>query len=62
LEIIKGMRGHTSGLCVPTYVVDGLQGQGKVALQPNHVVAKEKNYFILRGYRGDVFNYYNPED
>ena len=62
LEIINGMRGFTSGLCVPTYVVDGLDGQGKVPLQPKYIVSREKEYFVLRGYKGDIFNYYNPGD
>ena len=62
LEIIKGMRGFTSGLCVPTFVVDGLRGQGKVPLQPpGYLVALEKNYAVLKGYKGEVFKYYNPE-
>ena len=61
LEIIKGMRGFTSGLAVPTFVVDGLEGQGKVPLQPDYLVAIEKDYAILRGYKGEIFKYYNPE-
>ena len=61
LEIIKAMRGHTSGLCVPTYVVDGLGGQGKVPLQPNYVVSKQGEFLILKGYKGDTFQCYNPE-
>jgi len=62
LEIIKGMRGFTSGLAVPTYVVDGLDGQGKVPLQPDYMLSKEKNHLVLKGYKGEIFNYYNPED
>lgn len=62
LEIIKGMIGFTSGLCVPTFVVDGLEGHGKVPLQPNYVVSEEKGYIRLKGYKGEVFRYYNPED
>lgn len=62
LEIIKGMRGFTSGLSVPTYVVDGLEGQGKVPLYPDCLVSKEEGYFILKGYKGEVFKYYNPKD
>ena len=61
LEIIKGMRGFTSGLAIPTFVVDGLEGQGKVPLQPDYLVGLEKDYAVLRGYKGEVFKYYNPE-
>ncbi|MFH1782546.1 MAG: KamA family radical SAM protein [Candidatus Omnitrophota bacterium] len=62
LSIIKEMRGFISGLAVPTYVVDGLEGQGKVPLQPDNLVSKEKDYFTLRGYKGEAFNYYNIEE
>ena len=62
LEIIKGMRGFTSGLCVPAFVVDGLGGRGKIPLQPDYVVSKENKYIFLKGYKGEVFKYYNPED
>jgi lysine 2,3-aminomutase len=62
LEIISGMRGFTSGLSVPTFVVDGLEGQGKVPLYPNCIVSREKGYIVLKGYKGETFKYYNPED
>lgn len=60
LEIIKGMRGHTSGLAVPTFVIDGLDGQGKVPLQPDHLVSIDNDHAVLRSYKGEVFGYYNP--
>ena len=62
LEIIRGMRGFTSGIAIPTFVVDGLDGQGKVPLQPDYVVAVEKDYVVLKGYKGEEFKYYNPEE
>ena len=60
LEIIKGMRGFTSGLAIPTFVIDGLKGQGKVPLQPNYLAELGVDYAVLRGYKGEVFKYYNP--
>lgn len=60
LEIIKGMRGFTSGMAVPAFVVDGLEGQGKVPLNPDYVVAREKEHLVLKGYKGETFKYYNP--
>ncbi|MBU4313122.1 MAG: KamA family radical SAM protein [Candidatus Omnitrophica bacterium] len=61
LEIIKAMRGFTSGLCVPTYVIDGLEGQGKVPLQPEYLVSREKDHFVFKSYKGELFKYHNPE-
>jgi lysine 2,3-aminomutase len=60
VSIIEGLRGHTSGLAVPTFVVDLPQGGGKVPLQPNYVVAKKRGELVLRNYRGSLFRYRNP--
>jgi len=62
LEIIKGMRGHTSGLAVPAFVIDGLEGQGKVPLQPDYLISLNKDHALLKGYKGETFQYHNPED
>ena len=60
VKIIEGMRGHTSGLAVPTFVVDLPQGGGKVPLQPDYVLSKTKQELLLRNYNGRVFRYRNP--
>jgi len=60
LSIIEGLRGHTSGLAVPTFVIDLPQGGGKVPLQPNYVLAKEKGELLLRNYEGQLFHYRSP--
>jgi lysine 2,3-aminomutase len=60
IKIIEGMRGHTSGLAVPTFVVDLVQGGGKVPLQPNYVLSMNENELLLRNYEGNVFRYRNP--
>jgi len=61
LEIIEGLRGHVSGLAVPTYVVDGLHGAGKIPLTPNYLVSASENAVVLRNYEGLLFRY-APED
>ncbi len=61
LEIIEGLRGHVSGLAVPTYVVDGLHGAGKIPIMPNYMVSASDNAVILRNYEGLLFRY-APED
>jgi lysine 2,3-aminomutase len=61
LEIIEGLRGHVSGLAVPTYVVDGMHGAGKIPLMPNYLVSASENAVVLRNYEG-VFFRYAPED
>jgi len=62
IKIIEGMRGHTSGLAVPTFVVDLPQGGGKVPLQPNYVLAHTGEELMLRNYQGNIFHYRNPRE
>jgi lysine 2,3-aminomutase len=61
IKIIEGMRGHTSGLAVPTFVIDLPQGGGKVPLQPNYVLAQTEGELVLRNYEERVFHYRNPQ-
>ena len=53
LEIIEGLRGHTTGYAVPTYVIDAPGGGGKIPLQPNYVVGREGDDLLLRNYQGE---------
>jgi lysine 2,3-aminomutase len=61
LEIMEGLRGHISGLGVPTYVVDGMHGAGKIPLMPNYLISASENAVVLRNYEGLLFRY-APED
>jgi lysine 2,3-aminomutase len=60
LKIIEGMRGHTSGLAVPTFVIDLPSGGGKVSLQPDYVLSHTKERLILRNYQGRIVTFRNP--
>ncbi len=60
LKIIENLRGHTSGLAVPTFVVDGPGGGGKIPLQPNYIVKHNDKNWTLRNFRGDQFDYLEP--
>ena len=60
LEIIQGLRGHTTGYAVPNYVIDAPGGGGKIPLQPNYVVGREGGDLLLENYRGDIYRYPDP--
>jgi len=60
LEVICALRGHTSGLAVPHYIIDAPGGGGKIPLLPEYVVEKGDGYIILRNYEGKVFEYPEP--
>jgi len=62
IKIIDGMRGRTSGLAIPTFVVDLPEGAGKVPLQPNYVLTQTKEELVLRNYQGRFVWYRNPND
>lgn len=51
LEIIEGLRGHTSGLAVPTFVIDAADGAGKIPLIPEYVTPAGANLYRLRNYK-----------
>jgi lysine 2,3-aminomutase len=60
LEIIRGLRGHTTGYAVPTYVVDAPGGGGKVPLIPDYVVGREGEDLLLTNYEGGLYRYPDP--
>lgn len=60
LEIIEGLRGHTTGYAVPTYVIDAPGGGGKIPLQPNYLVGRDGNDVILRNFEGKEYRYPDP--
>src|SRR5262245_10098849 len=57
LEIMEGLRGHLSGLGVPTYVVDAPHGGGKIPLMPNYLVSMSDDAVVLRNYEGLLVRY-----
>jgi lysine 2,3-aminomutase len=61
IRIIEGLRGHTSGLAAPTYVIDLPGGGGKVPLQPEYVIARTEDELLIRNYQGRHFRFRNPK-
>ncbi len=60
IQIIEALRGHTSGLAVPTFVVDLPGGGGKVPLMPNYTLARSDDRAVLRNYEGAITVYMEP--
>ena len=57
LEIIRGLRGFTTGYAVPTYVIDAPGGGGKIPLLPEYVAGRENGDLLLQNFRGQLFRY-----
>lgn len=60
VEIIEGLRGHTSGYAVPTFVVDAPGGGGKTPVMPNYVISQTPHKVILRNFEGVITTYTEP--
>jgi lysine 2,3-aminomutase len=57
LEIYQGLRGHTTGYAVPTYVIDAPGGGGKIPLIPETVVGRDSGDLLIKNYEGKIFRY-----
>ena len=62
IEIMEGLRGHTSGYAVPQYIVDAPGGGGKIPVMPNYMLSMSDHKVILRNYEGYVTTYEEPTD
>lgn len=62
IEIIEGLRGHTSGYCVPTFVVDAPGGGGKTPVMPNYIISQSHQKVILRNFEGVITTYTEPDN
>jgi len=61
IDIIEHLRGHTSGLANPTFLVDAPGGGGKIPLLPEYLVKHEGNKYTLRNYENREFTYVEPD-
>lgn len=61
IEIIEGLRGHTSGYAVPTFVVDAPGGGGKTPVMPTYVISQSPGRVVLRNFEGVITTYTEPE-
>ncbi len=62
IEIIEGLRGHTSGYAVPTFVVDAPGGGGKTPVMPQYVISQAPGKVVLRNFEGVITTYTEPAD
>lgn len=60
INIIEGLRGHTSGYAVPTFVVDAPGGGGKIPVMPQYIISQSPDKVVLRNYEGVITTYTEP--
>jgi len=61
LEIIKALRGHTTGYATPMFCIDAPGGGGKIQLAPDPVVGRDGPDLLLRNFEGKVYRYPDPD-
>ncbi len=62
IEIMEALRGHTSGLAIPSFVVDVPGGGGKIPLMPNYILSIGEQRTVLRNYEGIMVSYEEPKN
>ncbi|MDR0498186.1 MAG: lysine 2,3-aminomutase [Holophagales bacterium] len=60
IEMIENLRGHTTGMAVPTFVVDAPGGGGKIPVMPNYLISLGDGRAVLRNYEGVITTYTWP--
>mgnify|MGYP006299198775 FL=1 len=61
IEIMESLIGHTTGMAVPTYVIDAPGGGGKIPIMPNYIISWSTNKVVLRNYEGVITTYKEPD-
>lgn len=54
LEIMEHLRGFTSGLAIPTYIINAPKGGGKTPILPQYLISKGTDYIMMRTWEGKV--------
>lgn len=62
IEIMEGLRGHTSGFAVHQYIIDAPGGGGKIPISPNYQISMSDHKIVLRNYEGYITTYEEPVD
>jgi len=62
IEIMEGLRGHTTGFAVPTYCIDGPGGGGKIPIMPHYMISMSDHKIVLRNFEGFITTYEEPVD
>lgn len=60
INIMESLRGHTSGLAIPTMVIDAPGGGGKIPIGPNYIISRADRSLALRNFEGRTFHYDEP--
>ena len=61
IRIMEYLRGQTSGMCIPTYIINAPEGKGKTPILPTYLIYIGSDYVMIRNWEGETFKYPNVE-
>ncbi len=61
IQAMEYLRGHTSGLAVPSFIVDAPRGGGKIPVMPDYLISQSPEKIILRNFEGGIYAYTQPK-
>ncbi len=61
IEMIEYLRGHTSGLAIPTFCIDAPGGGGKIPVSPQYLISQSPDRVVLRNFEGGIYTYTQPK-
>ncbi len=59
IEIMEYLRGYTSGMAIPSYIINAPDGKGKTPILPNYIISSGKDYVMIRTWEGEIIKYPN---
>ncbi|WP_133628328.1 glutamate 2,3-aminomutase [Fonticella tunisiensis] len=59
IEIMEYLRGYTSGMAIPSYIINAPEGKGKTPILPQYMISRGKEYIVLRTWEGNIIKYPN---
>src|SRR5215211_1455885 len=62
IEIMRALRGFTSGLAIPYFVIDAPGGGGKIPILPEYVESMNEDEVVLKNFRGERYVYRQPRE
>jgi len=62
IEIMEHLRGYTSGLAIPTFIVNAPEGKGKTPMLPEYLIAQGRGNVTIRTWEGEIIQYPNKDE
>lgn len=62
IDIMKKLRGFTSGLAVPTYIINAPDGYGKTPVNPEYLLSMNESEVVMKTWQGNIFHYPNHSE